>query len=244
MRELAQVRGRKSLVLVSEGFVLDPGDNRYRRVVQASLRANTAIYYLDVRGLQADLGVDDVSRWGVPYDQAAVAGEQTTFASMGAQELAVGSGGFVTRNTNDLAAGMARVSREAEAYYLLGYSPPIRPGKAGFRRVEVRVGRPGVEVRARKGCFVDEAGAVVRTPAPEASTSDPKKRRALPPALGRRTDLPLRMAALVGPPANDGRIQVRLVTEASSPWLRPLQRGGHDCRSEGQQGVRELVVGP
>lgn len=220
MGELARVRGRKSIVLVSEGFILEPGEDRYRRVIQASLQANTSIYFLDVRGLQADLGVDDISRWGVPFGQAASVGEQTTFATMGAQELAVGSGGFVIRNTNDLAAGMARISRESEAYYLLGYAPPRRPGKAGFRKLQVRVDRPGVDVRARKGYFVDESGEIVRTPAREASTGDPKKRPALPPALGPRRDLPLRMAALVGPPADDERIQVRLVTETSLLSLR------------------------
>jgi hypothetical protein len=38
------------------------------------------------------------------------------------------------------------------------YPPSLRPGKAGFRKLEVRVGRPGVEVRARQGYFVAETG--------------------------------------------------------------------------------------
>ena len=71
MGELARVRGRKAIVLVSEGFILEPGDDRHRQVIQASLQSNAAIYFLDVRGLGAGGGVDDAGRWGVPFDQVA-----------------------------------------------------------------------------------------------------------------------------------------------------------------------------
>src|SRR6185295_13563525 len=52
IESLATVRGRKAMVLFSSGFLDDPGTDR-RRVIAASREAQTAIYFVDVRGLQA-----------------------------------------------------------------------------------------------------------------------------------------------------------------------------------------------
>ncbi|HYN05418.1 MAG TPA: VWA domain-containing protein [Vicinamibacteria bacterium] len=223
MAGLAPDRGRKSLVLVSEGFLHDPKVSAYRGVVQASLRANTAVYFLDVRGLQTTSEVNDVSRRGDYDDFLRVASEESQLAAAGAEQVAEDSGGFVIRHRNDLAAGLARVAREAEAFYLLGYEPSLRPGHAGFRKVTVRVARPGVEVRARKGYFVDGAGhveeplpttarATTQTRAPT-SAKPAVRREALGPSLAPRQDLRLRTAAYAGPPAAAGRAKVHVVAE-------------------------------
>ena len=45
------IKGRKSMILVSEGFIYDPNMDEFKRVLQASRRGNTAIYFLDTRGL-------------------------------------------------------------------------------------------------------------------------------------------------------------------------------------------------
>jgi hypothetical protein len=133
MAGVAPERGRKSLVLVSEGFVFDPGIPAYRQVVQASLRANAAIHFLDVRGLQATSSVSDVSRRGDFDDSWRAASEESQLAAAGAEQVAEDSGGFAIRHGNDLPAGLARVAREAETYYLLGYDPR-RQGRPGSGR--------------------------------------------------------------------------------------------------------------
>ena len=51
LNSLRSARGRKSLILVSEGFIYDPNLTEYREVVQAARRSNVAIYFLDTRGL-------------------------------------------------------------------------------------------------------------------------------------------------------------------------------------------------
>ncbi|HEX9188662.1 MAG TPA: VWA domain-containing protein, partial [Vicinamibacteria bacterium] len=50
--------GRKSVLLVSEGFVADGNTPRFREVIDAARRANAAVYFIDVRGLLAS--VEDV----------------------------------------------------------------------------------------------------------------------------------------------------------------------------------------
>ena len=48
---LEPVKGRKSIILVSEGFVHEPQITEFRDLVRASRQANAAIYFLDGRGL-------------------------------------------------------------------------------------------------------------------------------------------------------------------------------------------------
>ena len=49
---LAMAKGRKSVILVSEGFIHDINLDEFKRVNEASRRANAAIYFLNARGLE------------------------------------------------------------------------------------------------------------------------------------------------------------------------------------------------
>ena len=48
---LAATRGRKSLILVSQGFIYDPQLDEFKDVVQTARRSNVAMYFVDTRGL-------------------------------------------------------------------------------------------------------------------------------------------------------------------------------------------------
>ena len=165
-----------------------------------------------------------------------IASEESALAAAGAEQVAEDSGGFAIRR-GDSSAGMARIAREAEAYYLLGYEPPQRPGKAGFRKVTVRVARDGVTVRARKGYFVDAAGRVAEPGEPPragpAKAKPSARREALGPTLVERQDLRLQAAAYVGPPADRERTKVRLVAEVDLASLGP---------ADGRKGAVPLEV--
>jgi Ca-activated chloride channel family protein len=65
--------------------------------------------------------------------------------------LAKETGGFLLDNTNNLAAGAARMQQERTTYYLLGYQPANTAADGKFRRVSVKVKRPRVTVKARPG---------------------------------------------------------------------------------------------
>jgi hypothetical protein len=174
--------------------------------------------------------------------------EESHLAAAGAEAVAEESGGFAIRNGNDLAAGLARVSREAEAYYLLGFEPRLRPGEPGFRKVTVRVGRPRLEVRARKGYFVDASGHV-EEPGKEQETTSAKqaappakqgaRRGPLAPSLVPRRDLRLQAAAYVGPAADRRRAKVRLVAEIDLSSLGSGSEGKHEVGVLGDVWPRE-----
>src|SRR5688572_2156062 len=69
----------------------------------------------------------------------------------GLRELAANTDGAVVLNTNDVKGGVARMMTDLNAYYLLRYYSSNTNLDGRFRRITVRVSRPGVRVRARTG---------------------------------------------------------------------------------------------
>jgi VWFA-related protein len=154
LERLAGRKGRKSLVLASSGFLYDGALSAFRRVLGASLRANTAIYFLDARGLQGLAPFQDVETAAAmePPDLFGTRlGEG--LATQGAEVLVVDTGGFTIRNTNDLAKGLRLIADTSSCYYLIGYDPAKAPRRGEFRKIQVRLNRraKGLRVMARRG---------------------------------------------------------------------------------------------
>ena len=61
------------------------------------------------------------------------------------------TGGFAAVNSNDFAKGFERIIRDNSSYYVLGYYSNDSKRDGQFRTLTVRVKRPGLQVRARKG---------------------------------------------------------------------------------------------
>jgi len=225
LRALAETRGRKAMVLVSQGFVYEPDLAEMKDLVEASLRVNVPIYFIDTRGLQA-LPDFMTAEFKAPFDvqdTIAVLADVTREAE-GSEDIALDTGGFVVKNTNDLAAGILRVSAESQAYYLLGYTPADARRDGKYRRIEVRLspsaGR-GLKVRARRGYYAPRDNA---PPAP-GREGDPEIARALDSPFERR-ELPLRVAAYAFDQALSERSNVVVATEIDIHELPlPLQDG-------------------
>jgi VWFA-related protein len=64
--------------------------------------------------------------------------------------LADGTGGFVIGNTNDLFAGLEKIGKEMDEYYVLGYTPP-ESAEGSCHALKVKVDQGGSNVRARTG---------------------------------------------------------------------------------------------
>ena len=165
---LEPVRGRrKSMLLISEGIsynIYDPFNNtsaglildQASDAVAAATRANVAIYAIDPRGLSAF--EEGIEASGTPSDvtpsQFSVTGsllDSLRLSQQSLQVLANETGGFAAINRNDFAGAFERVVRENSAYYMLGYYPTNDRRDGRFRRIEVRVKRPGLQVRSRRG---------------------------------------------------------------------------------------------
>jgi VWFA-related protein len=158
---LAPIRGRKSLLLLSEGFV-DDSESDVRGVEAASREANTAVYFIDTRGLEALPGggsAADAEPLVPIRDRLNMDFEASVLESAGAVALAEETGGFSVRNNNDLAGGADRIAEESRVFYLLGFYPPEGKPTRAWRKLRVEVKRPGLKVRARRGYTLRAAAA-------------------------------------------------------------------------------------
>jgi VWFA-related protein len=224
LESLRNARGRKSMILVSEGFIYDPNLQEFKDVVQAARRSNVAIYFLDTRGLQG-LTVYATAQFGPALDtqDLGAAFLENLEASEGAESLASDSGGFSVKNTNDLTKGIQRIADESRSYYLVGYvsTNSARDGK--FRKISVKVARQDVQVRARKGYYAPLEGA----------TPKEKKKAGPDPALQAALDspfeedaIPLRMASYVFDETILGKAATLILTEVDVKSLPFTEKDG------------------
>ena len=181
LRALAPLRGRKSVILASEGFVRDRGMVEVKGVVTAASDANAAVYFLDARTLTDRALTRSADGSAMPDRLALGRVQQGRFLGAEASELlATETGGTIIRG-HDLGRGLQRLADESRSYYLLGYSPRNAGLDGKFRAIRVDVKRPGVTVRARRGYYaVQRAGA---PPANVAVTTPARPLPDAPPAL-------------------------------------------------------------
>lgn len=168
---LGNVRGRrKALVLFSEGISYDITDpinqtgahrdattiiNATRDVIAAATRANVAIYGIDPRGLTVDGGAgievgsytDDTS---LGINSSGLQNE-LRLSQDSLRVLSDETGGFAAVNRNDFADAFRRLVADNSSYYVLGYYPTNSKRDGKYHKIEVKVNRPGLTVRARKG---------------------------------------------------------------------------------------------
>jgi len=193
----ASVRGRrKSILFVSEGINYDitdiiPGSgsnhlgastviDATRDAIAAATRSNVSIYGIDPRGL-TDLGDESIEIQAYPDDTTlGVSGtslqNELRLSQDSLRTLSEETGGFAVVNKNDFASAFDRIVSDNSSYYVLAYYPPDpRPGRQ--HRIQVRLTRPGLTVRARKG-YVTPKKVEASTTAAKGPTA-PEVREAL-----------------------------------------------------------------
>ena len=219
---LGPVRGRKSLLLFSRGFIED-GSLQIRSVVAASRETNTAVFFVDAKGLTSIGGTSSAAEAaGMPdvTELGRTSFEDRNLAAAGALSLADETGGFSIRNTNDLAAGAERVAAESRVFYMLGFEAPPGKKRGEWRKLHVEVKREGLKVRARRGY-------TVRAEAPPAKAVPTREgTRTLPPAVETTLDsahevagIPLRAVTYVLEPREKDTTHVLIAAEFDAGGL-------------------------
>jgi VWFA-related protein len=159
---LAPIQQKKSIVYFNSGMTQRGEDNQVqlRSAIDRAVKANVAIYPVDSRGLTAIVpggsasqssgrgGTSMFSGRGVSRQFDSQAASQDTLVS-----LASDTGGKAFLDTNDFGGVYTKVINDTSAYYLIGYSTtnPARDGR--FRRIRVKVTRPGLRVEHRNGYY-------------------------------------------------------------------------------------------
>jgi len=225
---LAQGRGRKAVLLISDGFVYDSSLPEFRSVVRAMSRANAAIYFINARKLSgsADYNSAEFGTELLEQDQGSTL-NRAVLETEGSESVAADTGGFSFRNPNDLLGGMEKVARDLRAYYLLGYIPTNGRHDGKFRKLQVEVSRPGLSVRARKGYYASDEGK-----------REPRTAHGLDPVLRQSLDspysvdaIPLRMATYVFGPAASGKVTVLVVADVDPAGVDFTEEKGRSSAS-------------
>ncbi len=158
VKSTARLPGRKLVLFVSGGFLLDQKHSdafdRLRRVTSAAARAGVVIYSIDARGLVASMADPGGDVTFDPSGRLARAGGGELFATQdGLSALARDTGGRAFFNNNALSAAVGTALKESSVYYLLAWRPENDDQRSQrFRQIEVSiVGRPELVVRFRRG---------------------------------------------------------------------------------------------
>jgi VWFA-related protein len=148
-------------------------EEELREIYDTANRYNTAIYTVDPRGLAPyEFGIDQ--NVGIQIDRGYLYATLDTLRTLAAE-----TDGRAIVSRNDLTIGMKQIVRDTSAYYLLGYNSTNARTDGRFHEIKVRVRRPGVRVRARKGYWAYTAADAARATAPP----KPEPPRAIESAL-------------------------------------------------------------
>ena len=126
-----------------------------QQTIRASARANVSVYAVDPRGLAAT-GDDLAEVTSLPLNPLlgltpAAFDDEVRRAQDSLRALSDETGGFAAVDTNDVDRAFDRIVADSSMYYLLGYRSDNPRQDGRFRKIEVRVARRDVRVRARSG---------------------------------------------------------------------------------------------
>jgi VWFA-related protein len=184
-RSLAGYPGRKNLIWLSQAFPLsiDPtididgggfsntSTRNYgsdiAQTADALMNAQVAVYPVDASGLvgssffsASSNGTDKFGRsvtrgnrmgQTLSNESAALSSNHSTM-----QDLAERTGGKAFYNRNDIDAAIGHSIDDGSSYYTLAYYPENKNWDGKFRKISVKIDRPGAKTRNRLGYFASD----------------------------------------------------------------------------------------
>lgn len=161
MRFMSNLRGgRKAVIFVSLNIpadaydVVDRGrarfgglfsevDTEWVDALSLATRNNIAVYPVDPRGLTPGVSGESADTPGT--------GGASLDERVGLNALAEVTGGFSLVGSNNYATAFERLVRENSTYYLIGFNSAVEYRDGRYVPLEVRVKRPGLQVRSTAG---------------------------------------------------------------------------------------------
>ncbi len=162
-QQVASVPQKKALIYFSSGMDRTGIENEseLRAATNAAVLANMSIYTMDIRGLQAlppGGAAQNASLRGTsPYSGQSTMNDlnsnfttQETLVSLSAD-----TGGRAYLDSNDFSKVFRGVQDDTTMYYLLGYHSTNAARDGKFRRITVKLNRPGLKIDYRKGYYAE-----------------------------------------------------------------------------------------
>ena len=165
MQFMATLRvGRKAVIFVSQNIPVDAYeaaergrarfgglfsevDTNWIDALSFATRNNIAVYPVDPRGLTTGVTGEDCP----PGSGCQPPSQSTADERIGLGGLGAVTGGFAFANSNNYTRAFERLVRENSTYYLLGFNSGVAYRDGRYVRVDVRVKRPGLQVRSTDG---------------------------------------------------------------------------------------------
>lgn len=132
MGELADVAGRRVVVVLTDGDDLGASSRSNNDVLERAQREDVMIY---------TVGIESYYHNGERWTLSRPGGAFKRLASE------TGGGFFELKKSAELNSTFTRVIQELHSQYVLGFSPQVLDGKS--HKIEVRLTKPGMKARAR-----------------------------------------------------------------------------------------------
>lgn len=162
-KKMAGLPGQHTLILISPGFltVTSEAMTEKSQLMDMAAQANVTISALDARGLYVtSMDASEGVAGGPVIVQAKSKFHEESMSSNEdvMAELADGTGGTYFHNSNDLSAGLRKLTEAPEFLYLLEFSPQDTKQDGSYHRLKVKVNQDGLKLQARRGYFAPKAG--------------------------------------------------------------------------------------
>jgi VWFA-related protein len=208
-------------------------EDEFRETVDLLARSQVAVYPIDARGLMgnptmsATQSGSTMNRKPNGFANANLKFFQDTSEEHGTMEqMAQATGGRAFVNTNGLKEAVEKAIESGSNYYTIAYTPTDRKWNGDYRKIQVKLDRPGVALAYRRGYFADDPDAPKnKNQAPDAKP-DPNQYSALRAAMlhGGPEPTELIFAANVRPTSTDTEAALvpgnQAVKKVSGPYRR------------------------
>lgn len=187
---LRQLEGPKTLVLVSGGLTQPESAASLGEVERAFASAQVTLYTLFMESMQLGQARRRVSP---------TPSEDDRWESIGIENITSASNGTLLRVIGTVEPAFERVASELSASYLLGIEVTAADRDGRPHQVEVKVKRPGVEVRARRQYVIQRPKPAATSPQPSSAPAGKAGGRPSAPLSSRAIEVtPPEVEALLG----------------------------------------------
>lgn len=201
-------------------------EQEFTFLLRRANRANVSFYPIDARGLVVFDEPIGPEKPPPPSVDAALMRERRNAM----HDLAVQTDGYAVVDVTNLDRALERIVEDTASYYLLGYYSTNTRLDGRYRRLTVRVKRPGLDVRARPGYLApteaelasSRVNALMNGAPPGHTTIPPGVSRALERLAPARGNVPVRVQATAAPSEIWVTAELDPATVKSIEW----QQGG------------------
>jgi VWFA-related protein len=212
--------------------VASVGDE-FRETVDLLARSQVAVYPIDARGLitppmySATQSGSTMTKKTNGFANANTKFFQQTSGEQGTmEEMAQATGGKAFVNTNGLKEAVEKAINAGSNYYTIAYTPTNGKWNGDYRKIQLKLDRPGVALAYRRGYFADDPDVPAQKSQAQNTKPDPNQYSALRAAMlhGGPEPTELIFAASVRAASTDPEAELvpgnQAVKKVSGPYRR------------------------